>query len=137
MKKLEIEIKSNISKKDEVNKRLNIAEIMVEQVKDDYDLLIKETVKESFEGKVNPDKVTKILSKAKELSDAERILKDLNDTITSTSSNRGSKKLSETTKEKIYYYHKTGDFTQEQISKIFNTTQATVSRIISNKKGEE
>ena len=41
--------------------------------------------------------------------------------------------LSEIDREKVYHYYKTGDFTQVELSKIFNTNQPMISRIINEK----
>lgn len=50
-----------------------------------------------------------------------------------TTKNYDDGKLSEIDREKVYYYYKTGDFTQVELSKIFNTNQPMISRIINEK----
>lgn len=50
-----------------------------------------------------------------------------------TTKNYDDGRLSEIDREKVYYYYKTGDFTQVELSKIFNTNQPMISRIINEK----
>jgi len=50
-----------------------------------------------------------------------------------TTKNYDDGRLSEIDREKVYHYYKTGDFTQVELSKIFNTNQPMISRIINEK----
>ena len=53
-----------------------------------------------------------------------------------TTKNYDDGKLSEEDRNKIYHYYKTGDFTQVELSNIYNTNQPMISRIITEKEKE-
>lgn len=116
-------------------KKARIINTEVKQLKEEYDLLIKEIIQKSFSSEVTPEEVSKVLSSGKIIQSMEESSSQLIDNLNLTKSS--SQRLSESEKKKLYYYNKTGDFTQAEIADIFGTTQATVSRIIKKIDEEE
>lgn len=121
--------------KDDVVKKSKLIDVSIKQIKNDYEELLKEVIEKSITGDHSTEDVTRVLNVRKEIEvlnkSSERLLEGI------VSENSTKKRICETDKNKIYFYHKTGDFTQSEIADIFGTTQTTVSRILKNIEEEK
>lgn len=114
----------------------SIAQATINNITINFDKLIKEVVMEAIEGKIEQSKINDILAQAKSLREAQMILDDFTKVLRYGDVEKPHRRMSETDKQRIFFYYKTGEYNQEDISRVFNTTQATVSRIIRQYKGQ-
>lgn len=116
--------------------KASIAQATINNITINFDKLIKEVVMEAIEGKIEQSKINDILAQAKSLREAQIILDDFTKVLRYGDVEKPHRRMSETDKQRIFFYYKTGEYNQEDIARVFNTTQATVSRIIRQYKGQ-
>lgn len=116
--------------------KVSIAQATINNITINFDKLIKEVVMEAIEGKIEQSKINDILAQAKSLREAQIILDDFTKVLRYGDVEKPHRRMSETDKQRIFFYYKTGEYNQEDIARVFNTTQATVSRIIRQYKGQ-
>lgn len=92
----------------------------------------EEIFEKAKNGEVTAEDVATTLNALKNVETAEREMQSFME----TTKNYDDGKLSGEDRNKIYYYYKTGDFTQVELSNIYNTNQPMISRIITEKEKE-
>ena len=104
----------------------------LKSLKTNYRNMQEEIFEKAKNGEVTAEDVANTLNALKNVETAEREMQSFME----TTKNYDDGKLSEEDRNKIYHYYKTGDFTQVELSNIYNTNQPMISRIITEKEKE-
>ena len=112
-------------KVEDTRKKAVLSKVAIEQVKNDYENLVKDAIDKAINQEISAEDVKNLISKRKEV---EEVSIKLTSIVSGIQTNSGE--LNKTDKEKIKSYYNTGDFTQKELADIFGTTQPTVSRIV-------
>ena len=113
-------------------KNARLAELHVEKLEKDSEKLIRHAIEKGVSEEVSMEEVSNIINARKaldQISKGVRVFSNLSDDKTKNVKNI----ISEDDERKIWLYNEIGDYTQEDISKIFNTTQGTISKILKEK----
>lgn len=138
MSKLSIVDLENKKTKENVAQTYIHTIVSIDRLSKDYEELAYDLIGQCVDEKISQQELNKQLNQLNEIKKLKEQAEKIS--IEHSENKEEEKTLNNKTKQKIYYYYKTGDYKQEQLAEIYNTTQPTISRVCKkiekeNKKG--
>lgn len=132
MAKLQMEKEVKTSRQETIKNSVRKGKIIgssLKNLENNYRNMQDELFEKAKNKEITLEDITNTMNALKKVTTAKKEM----ESFIETTKNYDDGILSEIDREKVYHYYKTGDFTQVELSKIFNTNQPMISRIINEK----
>ena len=132
MAKLQMEKVVKTSRQETIKNSVRKGKIIgssLKNLENNYRNMQDELFEKAKNKEITLEDITNTMNALKKVTTAKKEM----ESFIETTKNYDDGILSEIDREKVYHYYKTGDFTQVELSKIFNTNQPMISRIINEK----